>query len=255
LLTIVTVALNDIDNLVSTIESVKSVSGCIPLEHIIVDGGSLDGTVPFLDSLRYPWLRWVSQGDKGIYSAMNVGLGMARSKYVQFLNSGDLICPGKAEILKGVLETGFDMVISSFALVDSRGDALGVAKPMQFNVDNLKNHGTACVNHQSVFIRTNCCPCFNERFKYKGELCWYLDILELNPNLNVGYVWEAIVFYQIGGKGSRNRWANLFEWVLLVQMKFGFVQNLRNYPRYKKYLKTHAGFVAINGGKNQATDR
>ena len=60
------------------------------LEHLVIDGGSADGTADML--ARYAalgWIRYISEPDKGIYDAMNKGIRQARGKYVAFLNSDD----------------------------------------------------------------------------------------------------------------------------------------------------------------------
>ena len=61
-------------------------------EHIVVDGGSTDGTLEVLR--RYPHLRWISEPDKGQSDALNKGLRMARGKVVAWINSDDFHLPG-----------------------------------------------------------------------------------------------------------------------------------------------------------------
>jgi len=67
----------------------------IRVEHIVVDGGSDDGTVEMLKSMEARYsdagmeLRWVSEPDRGIYDAMNKGIGMATGDVVGLLNSDD----------------------------------------------------------------------------------------------------------------------------------------------------------------------
>jgi glycosyltransferase involved in cell wall biosynthesis len=56
-------------------------------EHIIVDGGSADGTV---DVLReYPHLTWVSDPDDGEVFALNKALKMASGDIIGWLNADD----------------------------------------------------------------------------------------------------------------------------------------------------------------------
>ena len=67
------------------------------VEHLIIDGGSTDGTVAMAEAYASYWNnkgkghRVVvrSERDKGLYDAMNKGLRMATGTYVVFLNAGD----------------------------------------------------------------------------------------------------------------------------------------------------------------------
>jgi len=58
------------------------------VEHIIVDGGSSDGTMEIVR--RYPHVaKMVSERDQGIYDAMNKGLALCTGDLVAFLNADD----------------------------------------------------------------------------------------------------------------------------------------------------------------------
>jgi len=57
------------------------------IEHLIVDGGSTDGT---LDLLRnHPHLRIITEPDEGVYDALNKGIRLARGEIIGHLNSDD----------------------------------------------------------------------------------------------------------------------------------------------------------------------
>lgn len=89
-LSIITVNLNNKDGLIKTIDSVKSLF-YNNYEHIIIDGGSNDGSVEIIKEYHKinKDLKWVSESDKGIFNAMNKGVLKAKGEYCLFLNSGD----------------------------------------------------------------------------------------------------------------------------------------------------------------------
>ena len=63
-------------------------------EYIVVDGASKDGSIDVIKEYAIRFgnrMKWISEPDKGIYNAMNKGIGMASGEYVQFLNSGDIL--------------------------------------------------------------------------------------------------------------------------------------------------------------------
>ena len=58
------------------------------MEHILVDGGSTDGTLTIAE--EYPHLaKIISEPDKGIYDAMNKGVKIANGEIVGILNADD----------------------------------------------------------------------------------------------------------------------------------------------------------------------
>ncbi len=85
---IITVCYNNLDGLKKTYQSVANQTGR-NYEWIIVDGGSVDGTAQFLESLRHDNTQWVSEADNGLYDAMNKGISMASGQYLIFMNSDD----------------------------------------------------------------------------------------------------------------------------------------------------------------------
>lgn len=56
-------------------------------EHIVIDGGSTDGTVDILK--KYPHLKWISEPDEGQSDALNKGFRMATGDVVGWLNADD----------------------------------------------------------------------------------------------------------------------------------------------------------------------
>lgn len=89
LFSIITVTYNSKNGLEKTIKSVKNQS-CKDYEYIVIDGKSTDGTMDVIKKYEGYINYWVSEKDEGIYEAMNKGGGIAKGKYLYFLNSGDV---------------------------------------------------------------------------------------------------------------------------------------------------------------------
>lgn len=78
-MSVITPSLNHGRFLRETIESVANQS-YRDFEHIVVDGGSTDGTVEILK--QYPHVRWISEKDRDVVEAYQKGLSMSRGEYV-----------------------------------------------------------------------------------------------------------------------------------------------------------------------------
>lgn len=65
------------------------------VEHLIVDGGSNDGSVEILEqfSREYPHIQWISEKDNGQSDAMNKGIRRAKGQWISFLNVDDFYEP------------------------------------------------------------------------------------------------------------------------------------------------------------------
>ena len=86
-LSIITPSFNRARYIEEAIESVLR-QNYSDIEHIIIDGGSTDGTLEIL--ARYRHLKTLSEPDSGMYNALNKGLNIAGGEIVGFLNTDDV---------------------------------------------------------------------------------------------------------------------------------------------------------------------
>src|SRR5690606_13745471 len=87
-ISIVTVSYNSAKTIAQTLKSV--IDQRHPhIEHIVVDGGSTDGTVSIVRDFERQNLRWISEPDRGMYDAMNKGMALANGMCVGILNYDD----------------------------------------------------------------------------------------------------------------------------------------------------------------------
>lgn len=137
-ISVVTIAYNAVDPLRATLDSVRA-QRWDAVEHIVMDGGSTDGTVELLAARGDEIALWRSERDLGIYDAMNKGLAESRGDYVLFLNSGD--------VLRGrVLYPGMDLGrLLPVRLLDFWG------RPRELRIKDLRLGMPYC--HQGVLFR------------------------------------------------------------------------------------------------------
>ncbi|MDQ3964084.1 MAG: glycosyltransferase [Actinomycetota bacterium] len=93
LVTVVTPCLNPGDRLARCIESVGAQT--YPrVEHVVIDGGSTDGTSEFLERSS---VRWISEPDSGQAEAINKGFELADGDVLGWLNADDVLVPDALE--------------------------------------------------------------------------------------------------------------------------------------------------------------
>lgn len=90
-ISIITTTFNSASTIRDTMRSVLN-QFHTDVEHIIIDGGSTDGTLDIIREVEpqyFGTLRYISEPDRGIYDAMNKGIRMATGDIIGILNSDD----------------------------------------------------------------------------------------------------------------------------------------------------------------------
>ena len=87
-------------------------------EHIIMDGGSQDGTLDILK--KYPHLIWESKSDKGQSDAMNQAFDRAGGDAIIYLNADDELEPGMLAFVAAIFaqHPQLDMVVGNLRIND-----------------------------------------------------------------------------------------------------------------------------------------
>lgn len=194
-LSIITVALNNLDGLKKTLDSINSQNICHPeaIEWIVVDGGSFDGTYEFLRDLNvdFPFI-YLSENDKGVFDAMNKGIGLSNNKYLLFLNSGDVF--SSYDVLSEIFEyltIGDHLIVAGF--VNAR-----------YKSTFRKKDLNPWVCHQSVFVSRE----LMSKYSYDNELKYFGD-LDLWKRLQKKGLWSVfrintvVSTFELGGIGNK----------------------------------------------------
>jgi glycosyltransferase involved in cell wall biosynthesis len=90
-LSVITPVFNPGRYLLDTLESVARLT--TEHEHVVVDGGSTDGTVELLRGCNDNGLTWLSEPDRGQTDAVNKGLARARGELLVWINGDDEVVP------------------------------------------------------------------------------------------------------------------------------------------------------------------
>lgn len=140
LLSVITPVFNGIRFIEFCINNVIKQS-CPDMEHIIVDGGSTDGTVEIIKhyAANYGHIRWVSEKDKGQSDAMNKGIQMADGDILGFLNVDDYYESGALcealDHMKDLAEPS--LLVGNCNVWDNDGCLLFLSRPSKIRLKNL----------------------------------------------------------------------------------------------------------------------
>jgi glycosyltransferase involved in cell wall biosynthesis len=146
LFSIVTPTYNVVSKIGGTIDSVLGQAGSARsglVEMIVVDGGSTDGTVDVLKSYGHR-IKWISEPDKGLYDAMNKGIGMSSGRFINFQGAGDILRPGILNAITPQLPDRPDCVVYGKVYLSAEHAELG----RKFTPHILRKRN---LPHQAVF--------------------------------------------------------------------------------------------------------
>ena len=153
LVSIVTPVLNRVSTIRACLFSVASQT-YPSIEHIVVDGGSSDGTLELLQAFETdrPW-RWFSERDDGMYDAINKGLRSARGEIVCYLNSDDLYFPWSVDTAVKRIRRGADLVYGDLAVLERDPDPTGFYIQFYPDFDLGYYTHTATIGQPTAFWR------------------------------------------------------------------------------------------------------
>jgi glycosyltransferase involved in cell wall biosynthesis len=170
LISIVTPSYNMARYLPETIESILS-QDYPAIEHIVMDGGSTDGTLEILDRYRGR-LRYMISKDKGPSDAAYHGFLEAKGEVFAWLNADDIYLPGAVRTGVEYLMShpDVDVVYGEGYWIDENGQVIRRYPTLPFDSDTLAKDCFICQPasfiRASSYRRCGLDPAVNQSFDY-----------------------------------------------------------------------------------------
>jgi glycosyltransferase involved in cell wall biosynthesis len=199
-MSVITVAYNSAATIEDTILSVRAQSDA-DFEHIIVDGNSRDGTMGIVNRYRDGFSAVVSEPDKGIYDAMNKGIGLASGEFLGFLNSDDYFASSYSlsRIQRALETSNADGAWGNIIHVDAAGSPRRFMSGGWFKPSRLKY--AIMPPHPAFYARTAAIRAvdgFTLKYKIAGDFDLIAKLLG-DPAFRGVHVDELITVMRLGG--------------------------------------------------------
>ena len=125
LVSVITAVFNNIHVVGDALQSVQE-QDYPNIEHILIDGGSTDGTFEFLNARRAQLSYLISEPDTGIYDALNKGIKVAQGEYIAILHSDDVFDSPHviSALVESLEQNGADVCCSDVVITDRQSNSI-----------------------------------------------------------------------------------------------------------------------------------
>lgn len=214
-ISIVTIVLNDKNNIERTIQSVLAQD--IEFEYVIIDGGSTDDTLDVIEKYKDKINILVSEPDTGIYNAMNKAIDLVNGVWVCFMNSGDMFFD--SNVLKKILPNLDDNV----DIVYGDQEVRYISKSKILKADkNIKDIWKGMVfSHQSCFVKKDILKQyrFNESNRITADYELFNILYKVNKRFK--YIPMIVASVSTGGVSDIKRIDSIVSRWNIIDKNFG----------------------------------
>ena len=210
-LSIITINRNNAAGLEKTMRSVASQVGG-DFEYVVIDGASTDGSVEVIRSFESSLgdcLKWISEPDKGIYNAMNKGIGKTSGDYLQFLNSGDSLVSDDItmRMTEALKRKEYPPILYGNMLKDMSDGKILRDEGFAGKSISFLGFYTGSLNHPSSYIKKSLFEKYggyDESLKIVSDWKWFLQAIILGGEKPV-YVDMDVTLFDMNGISEKNK--------------------------------------------------
>lgn len=221
-----------------------------PLEVIVVDDGSTDNSVDRIH--KYP-VKLIEQQHEGVITAKNRGAGIAKGKFILFLDADDIL---RKDALKEYLTVYKDNKDVAFFYSDMNyfGTINGKYKSIKFNINALREcnyiHNSALIKHEVFDAVSGYNHCMS-----KGFEDWDLYLSFAERGFKGGYVPKILLDYRQHDDCSRNQMDNETKNKLIIMLYDRHKQICPFWYRFVKKLYYEAYYRNMDNDDNSILSR
>jgi len=204
---VVTINRNDAAGLRRTLRSIAALRALRPVEQVIVDGASTDGSQQVIaeEAPPGPGITVISESDSGIYDAMNKGWRLTHGRHVAFVNAGDEIIPEAFAVYLDFAAPGAADVYYAKTLV--RDPATGTTRCHERHPEQLHRD---TVPHLTTLTRRDLLERlggFDQRYRICADRDLFVRLRAGGASFR--FFDQAVSIFELGGASSRKELTRL----------------------------------------------
>lgn len=246
-LSIITVVYNNSQTIERALKSVQSQTYKFR-EHIVIDGGSTDGTVEKILTQRDSISKFVSEPDNGIYDALNKGIRLSEGDVIGILHADDTFNSDHTlEHVAKLFNSPVIMAVYGDLLYVSANDSSKIIRYWKSNrfLKQLLKKGWM-PPHPTLFVRRKVFDevgFYNLTYSIAADYDFMVRLLKHYNESSFVYLPEVITRMNIGGKSNQSI-GNIFrksfeDYCIIKKNKIGgiFTLLLKNFGKLYQFIK------------------
>ena len=231
-ISVITPSYNSVRYIAECIQSVLD-QGQIVNKHIIIDGGSTDGSVDIIDSYvkQNNCIQYINETDQGQSDALNKALKFLDTSFFGWLNADDRYVPGSlSHLLSLTKDLNFDklsIVYGDYRLIDIKGKIIGYRNQPTFSYFDCLYSYLTIHNGAALFNTelTKKAGGFNEGLKFAMD---YDLILKITKGKQVLHIKEFISDFRLHPSSKTSNLENI---------------RIEETKKLRKYFSQHSNFT------------
>jgi alpha-1,3-rhamnosyltransferase len=223
------------------------------LELIVIDDGSIDGSVPIIESLapdcskRFIRFEFVRRSNGGVASALNHAIRWGRGKYFSALASDDLILKNKTTKTVDILENYANVSAVCGASIEIDEDGFKIGKMATVNrlygIDDVVLHNYV-LSAPTLMIRYDKLRAIGDIPAHIVIEDWYIWIRLTEQGDKIMTTSDTLAYYRRHGFNFSNNYERL------LRARLDVLEYAKDHPSYRKssarvYLMSAVDYSAV----------